>query len=51
MKRENVEANFSWLLKKWIVRVVNKLIESSEFTLGIKQVKVACMTARVEGGK
>ncbi|CAI9272431.1 unnamed protein product [Lactuca saligna] len=48
---ENVEAALACLLKKGIVQVVDKLIESSEFTLRIKQMKSACMETRVEGGK
>lgn len=51
VKRENVEADFSWLLKKGIVRVVDKLIESSKFTLGIKRMKDVCMIVGVEGDK
>lgn len=51
MKRENEEADLSWLLKKGIVWVVDKLTESSEFTLGIKQMKAMCMVAGEEGSK
>lgn len=50
-KRENVEVDLSWLLKKMIVWVVDKLIKCSEFILGIKQVKDACMAVGVLGGK
>lgn len=51
MNKENVDADLSWLLKKGIVRVVDKLIESSEFTLGIKQMKATYMEVGVESGK
>lgn len=42
-KKENVETILSWLLKRGIVRIVDKLIESFEFTLGIKRMKAACI--------
>ncbi|CAI9289979.1 unnamed protein product [Lactuca saligna] len=51
VNRENVEADLSWLRKKGIVHVVDMLIESSKFTLGIKQMKATCMEVGVESGK
>ena len=51
MKRESVGTDLSWLLKRGIVQIVDKLIKSSEFRLRIKQMKVAYMATGVEGGK
>ena len=43
--------DMSWLLQKRIVRVVNRLIESTEFSFGVRQMKAVCVAAGVEGGK
>lgn len=40
-----------WLLQKGIVRVIDKVVESVEFSLGVRRMKAVCMAAGVEGGK
>lgn len=41
----------AWILKKGIVRVMDRVIESTEFTLGVRKMKASCVVASVEGGK
>lgn len=51
MKRKNAEDDLGWLLQKEIIHVVDKLVESYEFLMGVKRMKMACMAAGVENGK
>lgn len=41
----------AWLLKKGVICVVDRVIESAEFSLGVRRMKAACMDVGVEGGK
>lgn len=40
--RKAADEDFRWLLQRGIVRVVDKDVESTEFALGVKQMKMAC---------
>lgn len=51
MRMKVVEDDLKWLLQKGIIRVVNKVVESSEFSLGVRRVKAACMAIGVESSK
>lgn len=46
-----LEADLAWILHKGVVRVVDRVVKSSDLTLGIRSVKVACMAASIESGK
>lgn len=49
--RNILEEDMAWLLQKRVMCMVDQVIESPEFSLGIRQMKVACMATVVEGGK
>ncbi|CAI9301355.1 unnamed protein product [Lactuca saligna] len=50
-RRKVVEEDLGWLLQKGIVRVVDKVVKSAEFSLGVRQIKMACVAIGVENGK
>lgn len=50
-ERRILEMDMSWLLQNCIVRVVNRLIKSIEFSFGVRQMKAVCVAADVEGDK
>lgn len=51
MRRKVVQDDLKWLLQKGVVRVVDRVVESTEFSLGVRRMKVASMATEVEGGK
>lgn len=51
LERRILEVEMAWILKKGIVRVMDRVIESTEFTLGVRKMKASCVVASVEGGK
>lgn len=51
IRRKTMEDNMMWLLQKGVVRVVDKVVESVEFLIGVRQMKAGCMLVSVEGGK
>lgn len=50
-KKKSVKDDLGWLLQKGIFRVVDKVVESSEFAMGVKQMKKVCMATGVDNGK
>lgn len=46
-----MEGDMAWPLWDGIVRVVNRVIQSPEFSTEIQCMKVACVATGVEGGK
>lgn len=51
LRRKVVEDDMMWLHQKGVVKVVNKAVESAEFSLGVRRMKATCVVAGVEGGK
>lgn len=51
IRMKTVEEDVAWFLQKGDVRVVDKVVESDKFSLGVRRMKAACMVAGVEGGK
>lgn len=47
--RKTMEGDMVWLLCDGIVRVVNQVIESPEFSTGIRRMKAVCVATSVEG--
>lgn len=43
-----METNLSWVLQKGVVRIVGRVVESSEFALGIRHEKAACVASSVD---
>ncbi|CAI9297468.1 unnamed protein product [Lactuca saligna] len=41
----------AWILQKGIVRVGDQVIESIEFTLGVRRMKSMCLASGIKGGK
>lgn len=50
-RRKILEADLAWFLQKGVVRVVDRVVESSEFALGIHCVKFVCVVAGIKMGK
>lgn len=50
-RRKSVEDDPGWLLHKGVICVVDKVVESSKFAMGVKPKKMVCMAAGVENGK
>ncbi|CAI9302962.1 unnamed protein product [Lactuca saligna] len=51
LRRKVFEADVAWLLHKGYAHMMDQVIESVEFLLGVWQMKEKCMAANVEGGK
>lgn len=51
LKRKVLEEDMDWLLQKCIVRIVDRVVESVEFSLRVRWMKAAFMAADMEGGK
>lgn len=51
MRRKALVEDVAWLLHNGIFHVLDKVVESVEFPLGVRRMKVACMAAGVEGRK
>lgn len=49
--RKIVENDMAWLLRHVIVRVIDRVIESTEFSMRIWCMKAICVVAGVEGVK
>lgn len=49
-RRKSVEDDLGWLLQRAIIRVVDKVVESSEFAMGVKRMKMVWMAVGVENG-
>lgn len=41
MTRRALEGDLAWILQEGVTRVVERLIESEEFSLGVRRVKAA----------
>lgn len=50
-RRKVLETDFAWVLQKRVVRVVDRVVKSSEVALGIRHLKVQCLDAGTERGK
>ncbi|CAI9299474.1 unnamed protein product [Lactuca saligna] len=50
-RRKSLEVDLALVLQKGVVRVVDRVIKSSEFALRIRRVKAAYVAASVEKGK
>lgn len=46
-----MEEDVAWLLQKGVVRVVDKIVDSVEFSLSVRRITTTCMVVRVEDGK
>ncbi|CAH1413281.1 unnamed protein product [Lactuca virosa] len=51
LKRNTLEEDLAWVLQKGVIRVVDRVIESGDFSLGIRRMKSACVVAGMESGK
>lgn len=45
------EENLGWLIQKGVVLVVDKVVKSAEFALGVMQMKTKCVAASMENAK
>lgn len=50
-RRKILEADLVWVLQNGVARVVERVVESSEFTLGIRHMKATCVAAGIEKEK
>lgn len=51
VRRKAVVDDLNWLLQKGIIRVVDKVVESLDFSLGVRHMKAAYMAIEVKVGK
>lgn len=51
MERKTLEEDLTWVFQNGVVCMVDHVIESEEFALGIQVVKVTCVVASMESGK
>lgn len=46
-----MEKDLSWVLQEGVVRIDDQIIDSEEFSLGVRHLKARCMVAGIESGK
>lgn len=50
LRRKVLEDDLDWVLQKRVDRMVDRILDSSEFALEIRCVKVTCVAAGIESG-
>lgn len=48
LMRRALEEYLSWILQEGVVRVVDRVTESEEFSLGVRRLKAACVATVIE---